>query len=190
MRASQWLVGLSSLSAFVGAVITGCSGDNGTGSSPDASTDTAASGSAASGSSSGSGSGSGGSGASSDAGRDAAPEAAPLPDCGALISTNVATFDSGSPAWACIQSVCADALAPCSTASCCDNGIKRALDCSNEAGPTNATAVSNCFTTILNPLSADPAIMALAPCLTNNQTYCMRGDGGGDAGATDAPSGS
>jgi hypothetical protein len=196
MRAAQWLVGLSSLSAFVGAVATGCSGDNGTASSPDASTDTAASGSATSGSSSGSGSGSSGSGSSGDAGRDAAIEAAPL-DCGMMVSTNVATYDSGNASWACIQRVCADALAPCAANVCCDNGVYAALLCSREAGPSNASAVSQCFTNNLNPLASDPGalggiISTLGGCLNPNQYPCMGGGDGSapDGGGADAPTGS
>jgi hypothetical protein len=116
--------------------------------------------------------------------------AAPL-DCGTLVSTDVATFDSGSALWTCIQAVCAMTLGPCAASACCANGIKAALDCSADAAPINATAVSTCFVRHLNPVSTDPAVSALAPCLVSNQAACMGGsDGGGkDARASDASTG-
>jgi hypothetical protein len=149
------IVTLTALTAVAGAIASGCSSDNTTPGSGDSgmdvtTTDTGAADRAA------------------DGPVDAAKEAAPCVDA----AVNVATFNSGSPLWACFQSACVAELATCSADCTCNTAIFGALLCAADGGNQMA-----CFVTGFGLVGTAGA--ALQTCLLNNLTTCS--GGGGDA---------
>lgn len=178
MRTRMWLISVPLLASAFAAVAAGC-GDDTTGAAPPAE------GGASSSSGGGSGSSSGMKMDSSttDAPKEAAKEAAAACVDAAI---NVATFDSGSPSWACYQQNCATGpgnLPACAADCNCNNLFLTALQCVAEGGATMA-----CFTPPVT-MGGDAGLQWYMSCVMNNPATanCQGGDGGGDGEAGPLP---
>lgn len=169
MRTSLYLVGLASASILsAGAIGFGCSSSSsGTPNSPTDSGTTEAT----------TTDDGGGEDGSTDAGSEAAPAcmAAPI---------DVATFDSGSPAWACYQANCGPSLTMCAADCTCNAEIAGALSCAADGG---ASATMTCFVTAFGNLASNPPGMAVETCVVTNMTGVCGAtpatDGGDDGAA-------
>jgi len=193
MRTRTLLVSVTILAGMAGAVAAGCGDDTttptttpeGGGGGGDAKADTTTT-----------TEGGGGMDAKAEAAREAA---AACVDAG----FNIATFDSGSKQWACIQAYCSDGgtgdIHSCGAECQCNSAVARALACVNDGGDQ-----TGCFTNELGA-AGGMATNNFVPCLIASQTPCGTGDaqaadtgpgeggdGGGEAaadGGTDTGSG-
>lgn len=167
MRTRTWLVLVPVFAAAAGLVAVGCGDDTtmatgGTDAAPDTGgggqdatkTDTSTGGDAA-----------------KETGTDAAKEAAACMDA----SFNVATFDSGSPVWACYQQMCAKddagmpgALPQCAADCTCNSAFATALLCVADGG-MNTT----CFTPAVG--SGSLAMNWYLNCFMNFMGACADG---------------
>ena len=187
MRTRTWLVSVTMLTGMAGVVAAAGCGDDTTPVTPPAE-----------------GGGGGGDankpdttttegGGVMDAKPEAKAEAAACVDAG----VNIATFDSGSPLWACYQMYCgatgdaagAGTLSACSADCTCNTAFLTALQCAaTDASQANITA---CFTPAVMSgtlgLSWYQQCVGVGP-LTATGMLCQGGDGGmmmgdgGDAG--------
>jgi hypothetical protein len=169
MRTS-YLVGFAAASILsAGAVGFGCSSSSSSGSTP---TDAGGTSDTATTEDGGEDTG------TTDSGSAEAAACTPAP-------IDVATFDSGSPAWACYQANCATALTACAADCVCNAGIAGALECAADGG---ASATMTCFVTAFGNLSSDTPGTMVESCVVTNMTGACAGtpatDGGGDAAPT------
>jgi hypothetical protein len=155
-----WLVSfsaLTALTAMAGAIASGCSSDNTTPGSGDSGMD-------------GTTADTGAADHAADAPVDAPKEAAaPCVDA----AVNVATFNSMSPLWACLQAACVAELGTCAADCTCNTAVFGALLCAADGGDQ-----MTCFLPALT-VAGSP----LQTCLLNNVTGCSGGGDGGPDGA-------
>jgi hypothetical protein len=155
MRASLYLVGFAAASLLgAGIFEIGCSSS----SSPAAA---------------------GGTDAATDATGDDVGDDGGGPPCTAA-PVNVATFDAGSPVWACLQAACAPSLGACGTDCVCNDAFLAALECQADGG-----SPTTCFGTAS---SVDTAAGTAVTCLATKTGGCgLSIDAGPDSGtATDS----
>jgi hypothetical protein len=113
-------------------------------------------------------------GGAADAPNDTTNEAAPCVDA----SINVASFDSGSAAWACFQAGCPVELNACAADCTCNAVLATGLLCAADAADTVAQQM--CVDNQLTSLGDAGA--SLLACLGGQLASCLTGSAG-DAGA-------
>ena len=101
------------------------------------------------------------------------------PDCGSLADVSVATYDSGSAAWACYQSQCAAEFARCATEACCNSAILTAVQCVGLGGSDNI-----CFTAAIGSARTDSGAIDCILSVYYGGTMCSPGEGGSEGGST------
>jgi hypothetical protein len=114
-------------------------------------------------------------------------------------AVDVATFDSGSSQWTCLQGKCAAELTTCASDCLCNNAIVGALMCAQ----ADAAATMACFVNAIEsgPGMGDMNLGNVGTCLSTNTAMCggpttdAGTEGGhpeastGDAPTGDAPTG-
>jgi hypothetical protein len=107
---------------------------------------------------------------------------------------DVATFDSGSSSWSCLQGMCSASIVTCAADCSCNAAIYQALQCVVMAGAEcaeSSACTTNCFTTALTTIASDTAVGPLVTCLTADTAKCGGPviDGGPEAGGHDGATG-
>ncbi len=150
MRASQWLLGLATTSAILGAVAAGCGG------SPTSGTPVKEA----------------GADVSADVAQEAAtPEAATDSGAACDVTANLTSLavpdasigDSGASTdgcYACIQSTCSTQLSACNADCTCKTDVVTLLECLGTGG-----SVISCGETLYATSGSDTAAIALLTCL-------------------------
>jgi hypothetical protein len=200
MRARRWLVSISMLSSLAaGAWLVACSSDD-TAATPPKDSGTGGMDSTMMGMMD-TGTGGDAKGDTATPPKDAAPEAACV-DASRNVANGDAAAFAGDMRWSCVQAYCAKGastvsvdggdLGTCAADCYCNAAINTALNCVADGGDQ-----MTCFVNAITN-GGGPVAVSLATCLIAAQPACMVGDaaptgeggheGGGDAGASDAPS--
>ena len=120
-------------------------------------------------------------------GGDAVADAPATPACDAA-AVNVATFDSGSSSWSCIQAACYSmGFSACGMDCTCNNALLSALACVNAKGAAITSAEEMaCFSTPIMANLSDTAVSGIVSCLEAQSPKCGGpAIDGGEAGTTD-----
>lgn len=140
-------------------------------------------------SSSSSGGGTNSDASTSEGGDDGSSEAAACP-----ADANVATFDSGTAAWACVQKACGvdGGLLACGDDCACNVALFGALQCVVMKGGVDASQADTmtCFAQAIGRAGSGPELTPLVPCITLAAGPCAGiVVDGGEGGASDGGGG-